>query len=77
MEGSLVAAGLMTVLPGPDGAPMRVPVDGVAIDRIGACGPDLRYHVNVRIASGVVFDESELLTFQPLPVTPYRVWFEA
>lgn len=51
-------------------------IPGVTIDRIGPCGADTRYHANVRIADGVVYDADELPTFTPLPVTPYRVWFD-
>ena len=64
------------------------PVPGVYLDRIGPIPAlvdedgvvikpgDSRYHMNVRIAAGVAYDADELPTFTPLPVTPYRVWFD-
>lgn len=68
MNGALLAAGVVDS--------KWSPLDGVTIDRIGPCGADTRYHANVRIADGVVYDADELPTFTPLPVTPYRVWFD-
>ena len=88
MEDALIAAGLAQEVTDPDGEVTVLPVSGVAIDHIGpiparvdedgvAIKPgDSRYHVNVRIADGVAYDADELQTFTPLPVTPYRVWFD-
>ena len=76
MDDSLIAAGLAQEVTDEDGEVMVLPVNGVAIDRIGPCGADTRYHANVRIADGVAYDATELPTFTPLPVTPYRVWFD-
>ena len=76
MDDALVSAGIgqqITVL---ENLQIIKPVDGVTIDRIGPCGADTRYHANVRISDGVVYDADELPTFTPLPVTPYRVWFD-
>jgi hypothetical protein len=67
MDAALSAAGILVD---------DKPADGIFIDRIGTCGADTRYHVNLRIADGVAYDEDELPTFTPLPVTPYRVWFD-
>jgi hypothetical protein len=68
MNSALLAAGIVDA--------KWSPLNGVTIDRIGPCGADTRYHVNVRIADGVAYDADELPTFSPLPVTPYRVWFD-
>ena len=88
MDDALIAAGLAQEVTDMDGEVMVLPVSGVAIDRIGPIPAqvdpdgvvikpiDSRYHMNVRIADGVVYDEDELPTFTPLPVTPYRVWFD-
>ena len=76
MENALIAAGLAQEVTDRDGVIMVVSVSGVTIDYIGPCGADTRYHANVRIADGVVYDADELPTFTPLPVTPYRVWFD-
>lgn len=76
MDDALIAAGLAQEVTDPDGEVMVQPVSGIAIDRIGPCGADTRYHANLRIADSVVYDEDELPTFAPLPATPYRVWFD-
>ena len=76
MDDALIAAGLAQEVTDTEGDVMVLPVSGAAIDRIGPCGADMRYHANVRIADGVVYDADELPTFTPLPVTPYRVWFD-
>lgn len=76
MDDALIAAGLAQEVTDRNGQVMVLPVAGVDIDRIGPCGADTRYHANVRIADGVVYDADELPTFTPLPVTPYRVWFD-
>jgi hypothetical protein len=76
MDDALIAAGLAQEVTDTEGEVMVLPVSGVAIDRIGPCGADTRYHANVRIADGVAYDATELPTFTPLPVTPYRVWFD-
>lgn len=76
MDDALIAAGLAQEVTDTDGEVMVLPVSGVTVDRIGPCGADTRYHANVRIADGVVYDADELPTFTPLPVTPYRVWFD-
>lgn len=75
MDGALLAAGVAHEVV-EQGQTVMQPMPGVSIDRIGPCGADTRYHVNVRIADGVAYDEDELPTFTPLPVTPYRVWFD-
>jgi hypothetical protein len=88
MDDALIAAGLAQEVTDTDGEVMVLPVSGVAIDRIGPIPAqvdedgvvikpgDSRYHMNVRIAAGVAYDADELPTFTPLPVTPYRVWFD-
>ena len=77
MDDALKAAGLLAEQDMGEGEVGLLPIPGVYIDRIGPCGVDTRYHANLRIADGVVYDEDELPTFTPLPVTPYRVWFDA
>jgi hypothetical protein len=88
MDDALIAAGLAQEYTDPDGEVTVVAVSGVAIDHIGPIFAlvdengvvikpgDSRYHMNVRIAAGVAYDADELPTFTPLPVTPYRVWFD-
>lgn len=73
---AMIASGIAIEETDHEGIVSVVPVEGVQIDRIGPCGADTRYHVNVRISSGVSYDADELPTFTPLPVTPYRVWFD-
>jgi hypothetical protein len=53
------------------------PIDatGVLIDRIGPCGMDSRYHANIR-GDFTPAQIAALPTFTPLPVTPYRVFFD-
>jgi len=88
MDDALIAAGLAQEVTDEDGEVTVQPIQGVYLDRIGPIPAqvdpdgvvikpiDSRYHMNVRIADGVVYDEDELPTFTPLPVTPYRVWFD-
>jgi len=77
MDAALEAAGILVEEDTSEGVVALMPVPGAYIDRIGPCGADARYHVNLRITDGVVYDEDQLPTFTPLPVTPYRVWFDA
>jgi hypothetical protein len=88
MDDALIAAGLAQEVTDEDGEVTVQPVPGVYLDRIGPIPAlvdedgvvikpgDSRYHMNVRIAAGVAYDADELPTFTPLPVTPYRVWFD-
>jgi hypothetical protein len=76
MDDALEAAGILVEQNIGEGQLALVPVPGAYLDQIGPCGADTRYHVNLRITDGVVYDEDELPTFAPLPVTPYRVWFD-
>jgi hypothetical protein len=88
MDDALIAAGVAQEVTDEDGEVTVVAVSGVAIDHIGPIPArvdedgvvikpgDSRYHVNVRIVAGVAYDADELPTFTPLPVTPYRVWFD-
>jgi hypothetical protein len=73
---AMISSGIAVQETDHEGIASIIAVDGVQIDRIGPCGADTRYHVNVRIADGVAYDADELPTFTPLPVTPYRVWFD-
>lgn len=75
MDAALIASGVGQQIT-EQGETVVQAMPGVTIDRIGPCGADTRYHANVRIADGVVYDADELPTFTPLPVTPYRVWFD-
>ena len=75
MDAALIAAGVGQQIT-EQGETVVQGMPGVAIDRFGPCGADTRYHANVRIADGVAYDATELPTFTPLPVTPYRVWFD-
>ena len=89
MEDALIAAGLAQEVTDEDGEITVQAVSGVAIDHIGPIPAlvdednvvikpgDSRWHTNVR----VTFEldpavEAALPTFTPLPVTPYRVWFD-
>lgn len=91
MDDALIAAGLAQEVTDPDGEVTVVAVSGVAIDHIGPIPAqvdledpmvvvrpgDSRWHTNVR----VTFEldpavEAELPTLTPIPVTPYRVWFD-
>ena len=88
MDDALIAAGLAQEVTDTDGEVTVQAVSGVAIDHIGQIPArvdedgviikpgDSRYHVNLRISDGVAYDADELPTFTPLPVTPYRVWFD-
>lgn len=74
MDSALLAAGIVAEVDfGTD--VQLVPIDGVTIDRIGTINADSRYHANIR-ADLTPTQIAALPTFTPLPVTPYRVFFD-
>jgi hypothetical protein len=74
-DDAMVAAGVAVLETDTEGIVSVVAAEGFVIDRIGPCGPDSRYHANLR-GTLTTAQIAALPTFTPLPVTPYRVFFD-
>lgn len=72
---TLEQIGLMVSVDDGKGNISMIPVASVTLDRIGPINADSRYHANVR-ADLTPTQIAALPTFTPLPVTPYRVFFD-
>jgi hypothetical protein len=87
LDDALIAAGVAQECDIGGGEIAVLPVQGVAIDRIGAIPAqvdeegvilrpgDNRYHANIRVSFTLDKAQEDLLpVFSPLPTVPYRVF---